>query len=116
MKMHHIGMAVDSMVATIKAMPGAVLIAGPIKDPNQKDALMALYDWNGLIVELVQGKIVQSMLTHGPQLYHVCFETDKDNFVEGWHQLRYWTDALLFPGRQVSFWIHRDFGIVELIR
>lgn len=118
---HHTGMACEAISATVKAMQDAgdaTLLAGPVVDPNQSGATLALYKWNGAIVELIHGRVVESFLRHGhPSLYHTCFTSSAGAGSPGgdWRQVTERKPAVLFKGAMVSFWVHHDLGIIEFL-
>jgi catechol 2,3-dioxygenase-like lactoylglutathione lyase family enzyme len=122
MNIHHIGIAVKDIDEAAKtlALFGAYALTGKVYDGCQK-ATLQMFDCSGYSLELVEGRIVDSLLGgDSMKIYHICFEVeniiDDVEFVRksGFMQITGMNPAPLFGDRIVTFMI-KDGLIIELL-
>lgn len=120
-ELDHIGIAVESIPKMVQSLSGFGIVrklGDVVHDPFQKTALQKL-NLNGVEVELVSGSGVKHLTDRG--VYHLCFRCggDVDEAAErlakyGWVCIKPLTEAKLFNGRRVAFFM-RDGVIMEVV-
>ncbi|ODS22520.1 hypothetical protein AB835_13730 [Candidatus Endobugula sertula] len=123
MNFHHIGLACFDLVKTLENMQfvyDIISVSPIVEDPLQKVSVCLVKIANLPMVELVMGKPVESFLSQGNAIYHMCYECDdieqqiKIHKNAGDIVIQKPTPAVLFEGRRVAF-LKTQLGIIELL-
>ena len=123
MKLHHIGIACESIntgIKDVRKIYDVVNISEVVYDERQKASLCLIETRNGLNIELVSGEQVKSLLAKEISYYHVCY-TVLDIHKEigrlkkqGAIVVSEPKPAILFNNRQVAF-LYTNIGLIELL-
>lgn len=123
MKFHHVGIACKSIIDEIAAVAKIheILERSPIIFDNEQNAELCLLTIaDGLKIELISGKQVETIIKRRISYYHLCFEVeDIDSEIkrlekEGAILISPPKPAILFDNRQVAF-LFVSYGIIEVL-
>ena len=123
MRLHHIGIACQSIVDFKARLGGLFPITkeGPIvKDPVQDATLCMVEIGGGLRLELIEGSPVQNALKKNITYYHLCFSvTDIDVTIQSMQEkgcvlVSPSKPAVLFHGKKVAF-LYTPMGLIEFL-
>jgi methylmalonyl-CoA/ethylmalonyl-CoA epimerase len=123
MRFHHVGIAcrdITTEIAEISKIHRILDRSDIIYDENQNVEVCLLSIADGLKIELISGKQVETILKKRISYYHLCFEVDNINTElkrlekEGAFIISPPKPAILFNNREVSF-LNVSYGIIELL-
>ena len=123
MKVHHIGIATESIEATIVEVKNDFEIkhvSDIVYDKEQNAKLCMMTTVSGDKIELIEGDTVKGFLKRKQYLYHICYEVqDINKKIEefknnGAYVLSEPKIAVFFEGRKAVF-IMTKLGLIELL-
>ncbi|SCX49148.1 VOC family protein [Nitrosospira sp. Nsp1] len=129
LRFHHFGLASRRPEQTLRFLRGlGHEVAMEVYDPLQNVNLWLCTHFSMPTVELVgpaegQGPLDAILATSNESIYHLCYETENlDASLEAMKAAGFRVicisapkPAILFNNRQVSFYMIKDFGIIELL-
>ena len=129
MKIHHIGLVVDSIEDRLPLFTGAFGLertSDIVLDPEHEARLVLLGDGSGPVrIELIEAASDSSPVARsagqGGGLAHICYEVDElEGEIsrlrsEGALIVKEPTPAVLFDGRRVAFLYTKGHGVIELL-
>jgi methylmalonyl-CoA/ethylmalonyl-CoA epimerase len=123
MKLHHLGIACEDIAETLsktKKLHDVQEVSEVVFDEKQQASVQLVTLSDGTRLELIAGKIVQSLVSKKVSFYHVCFEVE-DIHVElekakenGAFVISMPKPSALFEQRLVAFLIF-PYGLVEFL-
>src|ERR1700722_13613973 len=123
MKFHHVGVAcknIDDEIVNISTIHQVIEKSPTVFDKEQNAELALLSLADGIRIELISGKPVETLLKKNITYYHLCFEVDDinveiDRLVNaGAFLIAEPKPAILFNNRKVAF-LNVSYGIIELL-
>lgn len=123
MKIHHIGIATDSIEKTLEEVRNDFEIkdvSDIVYDEKQDARLCMLTTMHNEKIELIEGEAVKNFLKRKQYLYHTCYEVkDIHKKIEefrssGAYVLSEPKEAVFFEGRKAVF-IMTKLGLIELL-
>ena len=123
MKFHHIGVAtydIEKTLNKLKKHLNIISISDITYDEKQNAKLCMIELEDKTKIELISGKIVETILKKKQYLYHTCYIVNDINLAierlidDGAYLIRNPINAKLFNERKVAF-LMWDIGIVELL-
>lgn len=123
MEFHHIGIATKDIEETKKKI-GKFFeikhISNTVYDPNQDAYLCMITLKDNCKVELINGKVVETILKKRQYLYHTCYTVENIDKViqelekDGAFLVSEPKEAVLFNNKKVAF-LMWDLGLIELV-
>lgn len=123
MKFHHIGIATEDINKTInyiKELMSVINISDIIYDGLQDAKLCMITLEDNTKIELISGKVVESIVKKRQYLYHTCYSTNNiENEINklvsmGALQVNDIKPAILFNNKKVVF-LMTELGLIELV-
>jgi methylmalonyl-CoA/ethylmalonyl-CoA epimerase len=123
MKFHHIGIAcknINEQIAEVSAIHEIIEQSPIVFDVEQNATLVLLTLANGTKLELISGKVVETLVKKNITYYHLCFEVEDiyaetERLVnEGALLISPPKPAVLFNNRMVTF-LNVSYGMIELL-
>lgn len=123
MKFHHIGICCKNIEKEIKKIAQfhkINSISNILYDKNQEVSLCMVNIENGLNLELVSGKKIESLIQKKVNYYHICYEVEdlkkeKENLIKnGAFLISDEKEAILFDNKKVCFLL-LSYGLIELV-
>ena len=123
MKFHHIGIATEDIEVTldkIKKYFNIKEISEIVYDPKQDANLCMITLEDGIMIELINGKVVENILKKRQYLYHTCYtvknidEELKKLIDDGAFLVSMPKEAVLFNNKKVAF-LSWNLGLIELL-
>lgn len=123
MKFHHVGIACKNIIDELASVAKIheILEQSPIIFDNEQNAELCLLTISdGLKIELISGKQVETIIKKRITYYHLCFEVEDLNseierlVKEGAILISPPKPAILFDNRKVAF-LFVSYGIIELL-
>jgi len=123
MKFHHVGIAsrnIQEDIEHISKIHRIVKQTPVIFDPEQNAELCLLTTDDGLNLELISGKAVETILKRKVSYYHLCYEVDNIDLTiqqlidSGASLVSEPRPAILFNNRPVAF-LYVSYGLIELL-
>lgn len=123
MKFHHIGIATNDIEETIKKIKkffDVKNVSKIIYDKNQDANLCMITLNDGIMIELINGKVVENILKKRQYLYHTCYSVNDINKTinelvnDGAFLVKEAREAILFDNKKVAF-LMWDLGLIELV-
>jgi methylmalonyl-CoA/ethylmalonyl-CoA epimerase len=123
MRFHHVGIACRNIITEIAeiARIHEILERSPIVfDQEQNAELCLLKIAEGLNIELISGKQVETIIKNRLSYYHLCYEVDDINAElarlekEGAILISPPKPSILFDNREVAF-LFVSYGIIEVL-
>lgn len=123
MQFHHTGIAckdIQEEIDKISSLHEIISQTEIIYDPEQDAQVCLLVLKEGISIELISGKQVETILKKNISYYHLCFEVNNiheeiERFQEqGAYLISNPKPAILFKNRKVAF-LKVSYGIIELL-
>jgi len=123
MKFHHIGIAcrnIEEEIENIKKIHEVLKCSPVIFDPEQNAGLCFIQLKDGVNIEMISGKQVETILKRQIRYYHLCYEVDDIHeeiqklLNENAFLISPPKPAILFNNRLVAF-LNVSYGIIELL-
>jgi methylmalonyl-CoA/ethylmalonyl-CoA epimerase len=123
MKFHHVGIACRDIAEEIDYIRRIHLVveqSSVLYDSEQNAELCLLSLKDGVKIELISGKKIDTILKRHIRYYHLCYEVDDINaemqklIENGALLISPPKPAILFENRQVAF-LNVSYGIIELL-
>ncbi len=127
MLLHHIGIATDDIEGSIKIYRELGFTDnGMVVDEQQRVKIAFLRKPGHPDLELIapidkSSPVYNLVKKCGVTPYHFCYQTEDGTAAgnalkaKGFFQIRNPTTAVAIDGRQVSFWYHPHYGLIEII-
>lgn len=123
MKFHHIGIATPNIEEMLEKLSKFMVIKNKseiVYDELQDANLCMVTLEDGMLLELIQGGVVENLVKKRQYLYHTCYSVDdiekvKNDLIEsGAFLVREERPAKLFNNKKVAF-LMWDLGLIELV-